>query len=131
VRERAATLALNWSGKHYGWRQALRMTLIHLPLARRAGEWYHGRAYDPTDMTPSGFDEPKVCSTLVAWAYRRAIVELGTAVDWDPVPGRGDNWIEPAHLVQSGSFRRVFRAIVPDGYGFSDELSNKERPCGA
>lgn len=112
IRQRAATIALNWSGRAYDYPGAWRMALMHAPILRWLAECWNGKAYDPTDLTLSSWTEPKVCSQLHAWAYRLAAVELQIKCDWDPVPNLGDRWIEPGDLVRSGSYRMVAKGLV-------------------
>ncbi len=131
IRERTATTAYNWAGRSYDYPGVLRRGLVHLPLLY---ELAHVAGYHPdlTDLLPTTWEAPKVCSDLVAWSYRRAKLELhgllpgGTlnandedrrtflAHGWDPCPGLGNRWVEPNDLVRSGSFRLLAKGLVID-----------------
>lgn len=119
VTQRAATIAINWAGRRYGYPNILRIALVHRPGLRAMAELL-GYEFDVENTTPSPWDEPKVCSQLVAWAYRKAREEVGTRCScplhremsaWDPAPQLGDRYVEPGDLARSG-FELVFKGLV-------------------
>lgn len=75
LRERAATIAFNWAGHGYDYPGIFSKTLWHSPLVLAAASWFD-LAPDMTSLELTPWDEPKVCSQLVAWAFRWAKCEL-------------------------------------------------------
>jgi hypothetical protein len=120
--ERAATIAVNWSGKRYSYPNILKIWLAHHPLLRKAAEeycllrgWQNPFVLD--EVHPSPWDEPKICSQLVTWAFREAKHELGNRLKpsdawWDLVPGLNDRFVEPADIARSGSKQLIAKGLV-------------------
>jgi len=136
LRERAATIAYNWSGRSYGYKRFGAMSVVESPLAFSIARWF---GYDPDfeDLIPSPWDELKVCSQQHAWAYRWAKLELAgllkvldakridqldvsellrwracLAQGWDPCRGLGDRWVTPADLSRSFAYRPLAKGLV-------------------
>jgi hypothetical protein len=113
VRERAASIACNWAGKPYGWTNVAQATLMHTPILRFLYEGWTSQRLNPTDTRLSNWDEPKHCSQLVTWAYRRAQWEMAMQlVDWDPCPNLSDRFVEPTDLARSAAFRLIAKGLV-------------------
>lgn len=124
LRERAATIAYNWAGNEYGYLGIAQRGLVHFPLLY---ELAHALGYRPdlTDLLPSPWNEPKVCSGLNLWVYRWAKLELTGMLDapddekrlwltagWDPCPMLGDRWVEPGDLLRGGGFKLLAKGLV-------------------
>lgn len=113
VRERAATIAVNWAGHSYNYPGIWDQFIAGLPIARYMAERLWKKRFDFNDMTLSDWHAAKYCSQLYGWSYRRAAYELGLILEWDVAPGIGDKWITPGHLMHSGAFQLVARSIQP------------------
>lgn len=113
VRERAATICLNWAGYGYNYPGIWNQWIGTMPLLRLFSEKVLGKSYDLHDLTLSPWEAAKYCSQLVGWSYRRAVYELELKLDWDVCPGLGDRWITPGNLIHGGSFTPVALSLVP------------------
>lgn len=82
-------------GKKYGYRQAMKTAMTHLPFFRLFFR------PDRTDAAALEHDESPFCSQAVAIAER-----LGGGVD--PVPNLSDDYSEPADLARSPFYQYVF-----------------------
>lgn len=78
------------TGLPYGWKNFLKLGGHYLPFCRLAEQ--NIKDDDPTDVF--------VCSTAVAYAYRKAYL--------DPVPYLADNAVTPADLARSCLFEYKF-----------------------
>ena len=85
------------SGLPYGWRNIWKLAKHYLPFCRLAKQ--NIKDDDPTSVF--------VCSTAVAYAYRKAYV--------DPVPYLADSAVTPADLARSSLFQYQF-TIQKDWY---------------
>jgi hypothetical protein len=128
LRERAATIAYNWAGHAYNYPNILKIWLAHetwlrslagaaILVAEKCGLNLPRINFDFTDLTPTKWDEAKICSQLYVWSYRWAKHELFFQLDerarnWDPVPELGDRWVEPGDLARSGSLNRIAEGLV-------------------
>ena len=114
LRERAATIALNWAGKSYDYPGAVSIWILENPLLAHAAARF-GFYRDLTDTEPTPWDEAKKCSAMWPWAYRWATRELGLPPSvWDAVPNLNDRYITPGDLVRSGALALVHRGLVID-----------------
>ncbi len=117
ITQRAATLAVNWSGHAYNYPGVLKAWLARKPLLRIPAERL-GIRFDFTARGISAWDAPKFCSQMVAWAYRQAALEISAETGrdvryWqvDPAPGIHDAWVEPGDLARG--LRRVYEGLTP------------------
>ena len=81
---------LDLTGLPYGWKNFWKLGKHYLPFCRLAEQ--NVKDDDPTDVF--------VCSTAVAYAYRKAYV--------DPVPYLADSAVTPADLARSSLFQYQF-----------------------
>lgn len=121
--ERAATLAVNWSGRGYGYPNLWRIWLAHQPWLRTLAEHAYdlARVRNPfgpiREVVASPWEEPKICSQLVAWSYRWAKTELFHRLtpvqrEFELVPNLNDRFVEPGDLDRSGSLQLIAKGLV-------------------
>lgn len=120
--ERAATIAVNWSGRGYGYPNIWRIWLAHKPWLRTLAEQVYDlaglhNAFPIRETVASPWEEPKICSQLVAWSYRWAKTELFHRLapadrEFDLVPNLNDRFIEPGDLDRSGSLELIAKGLV-------------------
>jgi len=111
LREAMARIAVRQTAIEYSYAGILRASLAHMPIVRRTLQKL-GATVDVayTDMTPSEWDEPKFCSWFSIYVDRRASWELDEP--FDPVPNLADRFTEPADLVRSSSYSKVFEGLT-------------------
>lgn len=122
LRERAATIAVNWAGKRYGYPNIAKIWLAKRPWLRAiAEEYYCARGWQNPfvleETIPSPWHEPKVCSQLCCWAYRQAKYELFHRLkpEWrafDLAPNLNDRFVEPGDLHRGGALQLVAKGLV-------------------
>jgi len=115
LRERAATIAINWAGRSYNYPGVLKCWMAHRSELVRLATWL-GFEFNLDDTTPSPWDAAKHCSQFHAWSYRRAARECLPALSppvWDPCPNLGDPFIEPSDLARSGAYTCLFKGLRP------------------
>ncbi len=115
LRERAATVCVNWAGRNYAYGHIVAM-------ARRRLVWLQkvcGTTPNLQDLTISPFDMAKVCSELFVWCYRFAKRELVRQAQlvkdcfWDALVGVADRWAEPIPLAMNNpSFKLLAKGLV-------------------
>tara|TARA_R110000824_G_scaffold282601_18_gene470916 strand:- start:1427 stop:2041 length:615 start_codon:yes stop_codon:yes gene_type:complete len=92
-----SNIMINLSGLPYGWKNICKLIKHYLPFWRLAKQ--NVKDDDPTKVF--------VCSTAVAYAYRKAYL--------DPVPYLADSAVMPSDLARSSLFRYQF-TIQKDWY---------------
>lgn len=107
IKARAAMYFVRQMGKPYNARQIVQLALVHLPFVQLAATRF---GLDPryTDTTLSRWDAPKVCSSSIEWAYRKAASDYES--DWDLVPRLNDLYCEPGDIAR-GNCRMVFENL--------------------
>lgn len=111
LRERMAEIAVRQTDIEYSYAGIWRASLNHMPVVRwalRKAGVHVDTHY--TDMTPSKWDEPKFCSWFSIFVDRYAARGLGEA--FDPVPNLAERFTEPADLVRSSSYVKVFEGLT-------------------
>jgi len=126
LRARMATLAVNWAGRSYSYAGILRRALVELPLAYELATRCGYEPVGMTDLLPSPWEEPKVCSGLALWLARWAKLELAgldpginqalcravLAEGWEPLPLLSDRWAAPNDLVGSAKYKLLAANLV-------------------
>jgi len=90
VAKEVADIMNGLTGLPYGWKNFMKLAKHYLPFCRLAEQ--NIKDEDPTNVF--------VCSTAVAYAYRKAHV--------DPVPYLADTAVTPADLARSALFKYQF-----------------------
>ena len=90
IRSELTTIMIGLSGLPYGWKNIWKLVKHYLPFCRLA----------PQNMKDDDPLSVFVCSTAVAYAYRRAYV--------DPVPYLADSAVTPPDLARSALFEYQF-----------------------
>lgn len=120
--ERAATIAVNWSGRGYSYPGIWRIWLADKPWLRTIAEQAYDLAgvqnpFPIREVVPSPWEEPKICSQLCVWAYRKAKSELFYSLSpeelgFEIVPNLNDRFIEPGDIDRSGALELVAKGLV-------------------
>ena len=90
VAHSVSDVMLDLTGLPYGWKNFMKLAKHYLPFCRLAKQ--NIKDEEPTNVF--------VCSTAVAYAYRKAYV--------DPVPYLADTAVTPADLARSALFKYQF-----------------------
>lgn len=88
------------TGSEYGWKNIWKMFRAYAPLIRL---WRRKKQIEQEVENVEAF----VCSTLVAWTYRRHYM--------DPCPNIPDEFTNPADIASSSLFNYLFTLTSDDG----------------
>ena len=90
VAKQVSDVMIDLTGLPYGWKNFMKLAKHYLPFCRLAQQ--NIKDEEPTNVF--------VCSTAVAYAYRKAYI--------DPVPYLADTAVTPADLARSALFKYQF-----------------------
>jgi len=90
IAKQISDVMLKLTGLPYGWKNFMKLAKHYLPFCRLAQQ--NIKDEEPTNVF--------VCSTAVAYAYRKAFI--------DPVPYLADTAVTPADLARSALFKYQF-----------------------
>lgn len=111
VKEYAAYIAANQSGKRYNYADLLRVALERLPFLHLLAALVR-RLLRLAPPAPLAWNDDKFCSQGVAYWYLRAIAELRHPSRWRPVHNLDVRRVTPVDLERSGSFRLKFSGLT-------------------